>query len=198
MSVRVARFSQQNPASCYSKRAQWRFEEGPPLKIAFGEVKYKFFGGVPLVKFTFQKLNITLLGSLQPAATVLKYLNFAGKPRTWQHWCKSKSTHSKSRAQSLVWTQFSAIGWRLRKAWSNLGCVCRGRCPSDTPLAALPANSGAAEGSVARSRVLRPFSSESSRALERSARILGILFSRMRIRCIFTSSESDLTVHWLR
>lgn len=32
------------------------------------------------------------------------------------------------------------------------GCVCRGRCPSDTPLAALPANDGAAEGSVARSR----------------------------------------------
>lgn len=40
-----------------------------------------------------------------------------------------------------------------------------GRCPSDTPLAALLANSRAAEGSVARSRVLRPFISRSSRAL---------------------------------
>lgn len=39
--------------------------------------------------------------------------------------------------------------WRRGPFW---GCVCRGRWPSDTPLAELPANGGAAEGSVARSR----------------------------------------------
>ncbi len=47
--IRVARFSQQNPPNCYSKLAQSHFEGGAP------------------VKFAFQGLNITLLGSLQPA-----------------------------------------------------------------------------------------------------------------------------------
>ncbi len=47
--IRVARFSQQNPPNCYSKLAQSHFEGGSP------------------VKFAFQGLNITLLGSLQPA-----------------------------------------------------------------------------------------------------------------------------------
>ncbi len=83
------------------------------------------------------------------------------------------------------------------KTGLNRGCVRRGRCPSDTPLAALPANSGAAEGSVARSRVLRPFSSDSSRAVERSARILGILSSRMRIhelRTRFSRALAEVVV----
>ncbi len=35
------------------KLAQSRFEGGPPVKIAFREVKYMFFGGVPLVKLAF-------------------------------------------------------------------------------------------------------------------------------------------------
>ncbi len=47
--VRVARFSQQNLPNCYSKLALSHFEGGSP------------------VKFAFQGLNITLLGSLQPA-----------------------------------------------------------------------------------------------------------------------------------
>ncbi len=47
--TRVARFSQQNLPNCYSKLAQSRFEGGSPVKIAF------------------QGVNITLLGSLQPA-----------------------------------------------------------------------------------------------------------------------------------
>ncbi len=74
--ARVTRFSQQNSPNCYSKLApklaQWRFEGGPPVKIVFRGVKYTFFGRVPLVKFALHGLNITLLGSLQPAATLLK------------------------------------------------------------------------------------------------------------------------------
>ncbi len=45
----IARFSQQNVPNCYSKLALLHFEGGSP------------------VKFAFQGLNITLLGSLQPA-----------------------------------------------------------------------------------------------------------------------------------
>ncbi len=43
------------------KRVQSRFEGGPPVKIAFRGVKYTFFGGIPLVRFALQGLNITFL-----------------------------------------------------------------------------------------------------------------------------------------
>ncbi len=37
------------------------------MQIVFRGVKYTFFGGLPQVKVAFQGLNITLLGSPQPA-----------------------------------------------------------------------------------------------------------------------------------
>ncbi len=49
LTVQGCQVKQQNPPNCYSKLAQSHFEGGSP------------------VKFAFQGLNITLLGSLQPA-----------------------------------------------------------------------------------------------------------------------------------
>ncbi len=51
----------QNPPNCYSKLARSHFEGGPPVKIAFRGVKYTFLGGVPLVRFALQGLNIMFL-----------------------------------------------------------------------------------------------------------------------------------------
>ncbi len=53
------------------KRAQSHFEEDPPVKIAFRGVKYTFFGGVPLVRFALQGLNIKFLeANRRPGNTV--------------------------------------------------------------------------------------------------------------------------------
>ncbi len=57
----------------------------PPVKTRSEGYKIHVFGEVNLVKFALHGLNIMLLGSLQPAATVLKFPNSAGKQRTWQH-----------------------------------------------------------------------------------------------------------------
>ncbi len=54
------------PAQLLLKTSPIMFKGSPPLKIAFWSGKIHIFGGVPLVKFAFQGLNITLLGSLQP------------------------------------------------------------------------------------------------------------------------------------
>ncbi len=82
---RVARFSQQNPPNCNSKLVQWRFDGGLPVKIAFRRVKYTFFGKVPLAKFILQGINITYLGSLQPADIKNNRVKVA---QFWQHWSR--------------------------------------------------------------------------------------------------------------
>ncbi len=49
------------------KLAQSHFEGGLPLKIVFLSIKYLFFWWGSPRKFEFQGLNMTLLGTLQPA-----------------------------------------------------------------------------------------------------------------------------------
>ncbi len=55
-----------NPSQLQLKTMPFAFRGGPPVKIVFWGIKFTFFGRVPQEKFTFQGLNIMLLGSLQP------------------------------------------------------------------------------------------------------------------------------------
>ncbi len=72
-----------------TKPAQLLLKTSPKL------AQSHFEGGFP-VKFAFQGLNITLLGSLQPADMKnnprQQCSNSAGKPRTWQHSAQTQAT----------------------------------------------------------------------------------------------------------